>query len=89
MCPGIRAGQTIRVDLTSRMLGGAPKSVSLEAGAAMALLALVMVAPLFFEEWELSLFILSMFGLCAHIVIEDQTSVITKKPEAIRVAGRP
>jgi hypothetical protein len=61
------------------MLGGAPKSVSFEAGALMALLALAMVAPLFFEEWELSLFILSIFGLCAHIVIENQTSVINQK----------
>jgi hypothetical protein len=34
----------------------------------MALLALAMVAPLFFGELELSLFILSVFGLCAHIV---------------------
>jgi hypothetical protein len=87
MCPGIRAGQTIRVDLTSRMLGGAPKSFSLEAGAAMALLALAMVAPLFFGELELSLFILSVFGLCAHIVSKpDECN--NQKREAIRVAGR-
>jgi hypothetical protein len=69
------------------MLGGAPKSFSLEAGAAMALLALAMVAPLFFGELELSLFILSVFGLCAHIVSKpDECN--NQKREAIRVAGR-
>jgi hypothetical protein len=53
----------------SRMLGGLPaKSISWEAGAVMALLALAIVVPLLFEQLELSLFILSLFGLCAYIV---------------------
>jgi hypothetical protein len=38
----------------------------------MALLALAMVVPLFFEQWELSLFILILFGLCLYIVTENK-----------------
>jgi len=45
------------------------KSVS---SAVMALLALAMVVPLFFEQWELSLFILILFGLCLYIVTENK-----------------
>jgi hypothetical protein len=45
------------------------KSVS---GAVMALLSLAIVVPLFFEQWELSLFILILFGLCLYIVTENK-----------------
>jgi len=38
------------------------KSGSWEAKAAMALMAFAIVVPLFFEQWELSIFILIMFG---------------------------
>lgn len=40
------------------------------SGAAMALLSLAIVLPLFFDQWEFSLFILSMVGLCVYIANE-------------------
>jgi hypothetical protein len=44
----------------------------MEAKNAMALMAFAIVVPLFFELWELSIFILSMFGLCVYIATENK-----------------
>ena len=44
----------------------------MEAKAAMALMAFAIIVPLFFEQWELSIFILNMFGLCVYIATENK-----------------